>query len=173
MKKIAFFGFMASILTASGAAFADDASLTTKGYVDRGLRVVYQTMDAAKADKTTVDTLSGTVNTLSDVITDETSGLESKASQASLDTLTQTVNGKADSATVTALQQQVNTLSGAVDGIEYTGQNGVTVTENDEIELAIPGDATSGSKYVYTVGTGWSPLSVEDTFPEEFDFDGE
>jgi hypothetical protein len=124
-------------------------------------------------DKTTVNNLSGTVNTLSDVITDETSGLESKASQASLDTLTQTVNGKADSATVTALQQQVNTLSGAVDGIEYTGQNGVTVTENDEIELAIPGDATSGSKYVYTVGTGWAPLSVESTFPEEFDFDGE
>ena len=55
MKKIAF--TMASILVATGAAFADDHTvLTTKNYVDSGLRAVYQKVkangDAAKLDKT-------------------------------------------------------------------------------------------------------------------------
>lgn len=54
MKKITFTGFFMSVLMASGAAFAveDSAILTTKNYVDDGLRYVY----GVKADKDDVYT---------------------------------------------------------------------------------------------------------------------
>lgn len=59
MKKIAFVGFLTSMLVVSGTAFAtgedvnvsanDSATLTTKNYVDDGLRYVYG-VKANKAD---------------------------------------------------------------------------------------------------------------------------
>ena len=54
MKKITFTGFFALMLMFSGAAFAveDSAILTTKSYVDDGLRYVY----GVKADKDAVYT---------------------------------------------------------------------------------------------------------------------
>lgn len=49
MKKIVFSGFMASVLMASSAAFADDnTTLTTKNYVDSGLRAVYRVATGAE-----------------------------------------------------------------------------------------------------------------------------
>ena len=58
MKKVAFFGFMASILMLSGAAFAADAeaTLTTQGYVNDGLKALYKKINNEKADADTVYT---------------------------------------------------------------------------------------------------------------------
>lgn len=49
MKKILFTGFMASILMASGAYAVDASSLTTKGYVDTGLKWAKGAADTAQA----------------------------------------------------------------------------------------------------------------------------
>ena len=195
MKKAVFFGFMASMLIATGAALADSAALTTQGYVNAGLKAVYKAVDEVKADKTTVNTLSGTVNTLSDVITDANSGLATKASQSdlnelantvndestglatkasasSVETLTQTVSGKADSTTVTALQQQVNNLSNSVDGIAYTGQGGIVVDNTaNTIGLQI-NDYDANKAYVYKSGA-WVALDVNATFPDNYNFAAE
>ena len=195
MKKTVFFGFMASMLIATGAALADSAALTTQGYVNAGLKAVYKAVDDVKADKTTVDTLNDTVSTLSGVITDansglatraaqadltelanavnnETTGLASKASAASVNTLTQTVNNKADSTTVTALQQQVNNLSSSVDGISYTGQAGIAV-DNDTNTIGLQIEDYDASKvYVYKNGA-WTALDVNATFPDNYNFAGE
>ena len=56
MRKIVFFGFMASVLIYTGAALADSATLTTQDYVDGGLRALYRTIDGKKADTTKVYT---------------------------------------------------------------------------------------------------------------------
>lgn len=69
MKKIAFFGFMASMLFGSAfAAVTESATLTTKSYVDDGLRYVY----GVKADKDSVYT-KNEVYTKDDVYTKQES----------------------------------------------------------------------------------------------------
>ena len=56
MKNVTITGIMASMLMTTGVAFAAgeaDAFLTTKNYVDAGLRAVYQTASDAASDAST------------------------------------------------------------------------------------------------------------------------
>lgn len=166
MKKIAFSGFMASMLMVTGAAFAagetNTASLTTKGYVDAGLKAVYKAVDDVKADKTTVTALTSTVADKADASSvytkteiDEAGFLTSadisgKADADSVYTKTEIdeagfltsadISGKADTATVTAL---TSTVAGKADAD--------SVYTKTEIDNA--GFLTSADVAVYT-GTG-------------------
>jgi len=151
MKKVAFFGFMASILMLSGAAFAADteATLTTQGYVNDGLKALYKKIDNDKADKT---------------------ALADKADKSALD-------AKADADTVYT-KTEVNTtfatkeeLQGIVPGETYSAaQNGgLKVNDDNEFGLNIDSPVTD-AMYVYKNGT-WSALVVKDTFPENFNFE--
>ncbi len=181
MKKIAF--TMASILVATGAAFADDhTTLTTKNYVDSGLRAVYQKAqtaetkadNAASAAATNADAITNIQTTLGD---GETSGLikdvndlkaadyltaddiAGKADQSDLDTLSETVAGHTTA--ISELQTQVN----AIDTSTYTGEKGVAVDNTThKVGLSVPAAAaTDGNPYVYKNGA-WVPLDVEDTW---------
>ena len=56
MRKAVFFGFLTSLLVMTGSVLADPVVLPTQDYVDKGLRAVYQKIDAAKANKNDVYT---------------------------------------------------------------------------------------------------------------------
>lgn len=187
MKKIAF--TMASMLVATGAmAAGENATLTTKNYVDSGLRAVYQKAQSAEAKADAAQTaaennataITNIQNTLGDGITPglvkdvadlktATGDISGKADQSALDALSATVAGhttsitdlqdnKADKTALDALQQQVN----GIDTTAYTGTNGVAIdAETNQVGLNVT--AETGKMYVYT-STGWDEIPVADTW---------
>ena len=162
MKKIVFSGFMASVLMASSAAFADESAtaLTTKNYVDSGLRAVYRVATGAengavKDLQTTVGKagtgdeastgLVGDVEALQDAIgTAGTGGNAGTGLTGNVESLQSDVGDLQDD--VTALQTTVGTsasglvkdvadLQSAVDDLEaasqeYVAGTGINITEN-------------------------------------------
>ena len=120
MKKIAFSGFMASILMITGAAFAagetNTASLTTKGYVDKGLRDLYSAVGSKLGsgangydiDAKTLKVGGADVLTSADIadkadvttVTALSSAIADKADADDLTALSSTVAGKADASSV-------------------------------------------------------------------------
>jgi len=169
MKKIAITGFMASIMMASGAAMADITSLTTKGYVDDGLRAVYSVAKGAADDvadlETEVSVHDSAISTLQSNLTTEAGARESadSAINAKIGSTSIGVEGTTITGAIKTLQDTV----GGLDGTEYTGTNGVTVSGHS-VELALPENPVAGASYVYKPGTGpgtgWTALSVEDTW---------
>ena len=187
MKKIAF--TMASMLVATGAmAAGENATLTTKNYVDSGLRAVYQKAQSAEAKADAAQTaaennaadITNIQNTLGNGTTpglvkdvadlkNATSDISGKADQSALDALSATVAGhttsitnlqdnKADKTALDALQQQVN----GIDTTAYTGTNGVAIdAETNQVGLNVT--AETGKMYVYT-STGWDEIPVADTW---------
>ena len=187
MKKIAF--TMASMLVATGAmAAGENATLTTKNYVDSGLRAVYQKAQSAEAKADAAQTAAennataitniqntlgngttpGLVKDVADLKT-ATGDISGKADQSALDALSATVAGhttsitdlqdnKADKTALDALQQQVN----GIDTTAYTGTNGVAIdAETNQVGLNVT--AETGKMYVYT-STGWDEIPVADTW---------
>ena len=131
MKKTALTGFMASMFVATGAAFAaeGDTALTTKKYVDDGLRAVYRrasdTYTKSEADSTFLksDTAASTYLT------------QQSAAQIY--------------ATISAVED-------AIEGTEYTADdNGGVAIDNEDHKIGLDfGDQTvkSGVSYVYQDG---------------------
>ncbi len=167
MKKIVFSGFMASVLMASSAAFADDnTTLTTKNYVDSGLREVYKVATGAengavKDLQTAVgDSTGGLVKDVADLKTavgDSTDGLVKD-----VDDLKGTVGDSTD-----GLVKDVDDLKGTVGDSTNGLVKDVDDLQGDVTTLKTTvGDASSGlvkrvndleeSSIVYTAGKGIS-----------------
>lgn len=203
MKKSFAYGLAMSVSALSIGAYAapgDDASsaaLTTKGYVDTGLKYVY---DSAKGDITNLQTTVGapangvnpatglvgdvadlqtTVGTPSDGINPGT-GLvgEIAALTEDVDDLAddvsdlQTAVGDANS----GLIKKVNDLESASQ--TYNAGAGVAVTAGANagdpatISLALPNNPTAGASYVFKPnnngGGTWETIEVEDTWDPGF-----
>lgn len=191
MKKIAF--TMASILVATGAAFADDhTTLTTKNYVDSGLRAVYQKVKANGDAITNIQTvLNGDETTETPGLIQDVADLKAadfltaddiagKADQSDLDTLSgtvttlqTTVEGKADASTVTTLSETVGEHTTAIAGLQdqidaidttaLTGEKGVTVdTTTHTVSLSVPEGAANDGNTYVYKDGAWTALDVED-----------
>lgn len=156
MKKIVFAGFMGALV--AGPAFADGSSLTTKNYVDDGLRAVYQ---ASKGyTDTTVGTLPTRVGALETAVGNSSSGLV--ADVAALDELINgdgTTSNPGLAADVSALDTQINGdgtttnpgLAADVSSIE-TILNGDGTTANPGLVATVAG--LSAASTTYTAGDG-------------------
>jgi hypothetical protein len=123
----------------SAAAYADDnTTLTTKNYVDSGLRAVYQAANtglATKADASTVSALQTAVEGKADTSTVNTA-LAGKADASTVTALSNVVNGDGEN---NGLVQTVANLKAAVESNDYSSlATKVTDLEN------IVGDSESG-----------------------------
>ena len=161
MKKLAFFGFLTSLLIMAGSALAEDnpATLTTKGYVDKGLRTVYQKIDAEKANK-------------DDVYTKEQVYTKTEIDNAGFLT-TAAIEGKADADSVYTKEEIDNAgflTTAAIEG-KADADSVYTKEQIDNAGFITSEDVESGKKYVYT-SNGWDAITVEDTFDPDFDFGG-
>ena len=179
MKKLAFFGIMTSVSIMTGAALADSAVLTTQGYVDKGLRTVYQKIDAEKANKNDVYTkqeieAKGYLTTAdvenkanaADVYTKQE--IEAKGYLTDAD-----IDAKANAADVYT-KQEIEAKGYLTNADIDAKANAADVYTKDEIDNAgfiTSGDVEDGKKYVYT-SNGWDAITVEDTFDPDFDFGG-
>jgi len=160
MKNVTFTGIMASILMTTGATFAAtaDASLTTKGYVDAGLKAVYTTAHAAdvtaSANASSIASLQSAVNQNASAI----EGLQSSVSNnaSAIEDLQSSVSENASA--ITSLQSTVN----AIDTTPYNFGNGVTVDDSNNVGLNVT--AEEGKMYVFKGGANssasWQELEV-------------
>ena len=168
MKKRAVFSGVMALLVGSSAAWADDnTTLTTKNYVDSGLRAVYDVAkDASDAIGDANSGLIKDVNDLKDTVGDSTDGLvkavddlETTVGDANsglvkdVDDL-QTTVGDANS----GLVKKVNDLENTV-GATYTGGVGISVDSNNQIGLEGLTGATDNKTYVFKNGQ-WVELET-------------
>lgn len=137
MKKIVFSGFMASVLMASSAAFADESAtaLTTKNYVDSGLRAVYRVATGAE---------NGAVKDLQTAVGDSTGGLVKDV------TALQTTVGSSTS----GLVKDVADLKNAVDTLDNLGTEGLDANTKYILETDANGEGS------------WSVLEIENTWSD-------
>jgi len=161
MKNVTFTGIMASILMTTGATFAAtaDASLTTKGYVDAGLKAVYTTAHAAdvtaSANASSIASLQSAVNQNASAI----EGLQSSVSNnaSAIEDLQSSVSENASA--ITSLQSTVN----AIDTTPYTFENGVKV-DSATNTVGLDVTAEEGKMYVFKGGAdssaSWEELEV-------------
>ena len=159
MKNVTITGIMASMLMTTGVAFAAgeaDAFLTTKNYVDAGLRAVYQTASDAASDASTnasnIATNSAAIASNASSITT----LQGTVGEHTTSIATNAENIAANASSITALQAAISGLDGAA----YSGVNGVTISDHN---VSLNVNATEGNMYVYT-SSGWSELDVVDTW---------
>ena len=159
MKNVTITGIMVSMLMTTGVAFAAgeaDAFLTTKNYVDAGLRAVYRTAsDAASSAATNagnITSLQTSVSSNADNISSLQTAVSSNADN--IEALQTAVSSNASD--IEALQSAVSSL----DSTAYSGVNGVTISDHN---VSLNVDATEGNMYVYT-SSGWSELDVVDTW---------
>lgn len=153
MKKIIFSGFMGAMLAVPAFA-ADGTSLTTKNYVDDGLRAVYS------ASKSYTDSvITGT---------QENPGLNPRVTQleTDVDTLADTIGDSdmgttADTVTgaISELKQQIESLDGITDtDTTYAAGDGITIDTNNNNTISVDGLATTKASgnttkmYIYQNG---------------------
>lgn len=193
MKKSVLYSLMASVSMFSIGAYAEDAStsaLTTKGYVDTGLKYVY---DAIKGDVTDVqgditnlqtalsDGNGGLVDVgnLADTVDDNTTAIDALETAVGNDSAG-LVKDVADLKTTVGdntagLVKRVNDLE--TSSIVYTAGDGIKVTpgatssDPSTIELNI-NNAQNNTTYVYKTdnsGNGtWQAMEVEDSWNPGF-----
>lgn len=193
MKKSVLYSLMASVSMFSIGAYAEDAStsaLTTKGYVDTGLKYVY---DSIKGDVTNVQ---GNITDIQNALSDGNGGLvdvgdladtvdDNATAIGALETAVGNnsaglVKDVADLKTTVGdnsagLVKRVNDLE--TSSIVYTAGDGIKVTpgatssDPSTIELNI-NNAQNNTTYVYkTNGSGvgsWQAMEVEDSWNPGF-----
>ena len=145
MKKIAFFGFLTSLLVMSGSAFAATVTVASQQYVDDGLRAVYRAVDTVKANA-------------ADVYTKDEIDNAGYLTSADID-------AKANAADVYTKEEIDNAgylTTAAIDG-KADADDVYTKEEIDNAGYITAEDVESGKKYVYT-SAGWDEIVVEDTF---------
>lgn len=170
MKKIMVFGFMVSILMGQMPAFAApgdeqqaDATaeaLTTKGYVDAGLKYVYK--NAANA------TYNGSVNYAEGTVGAEIKNIKNKANNPAAGAYDNTESGL----TADTIQGAIDELAGEIDnlpaGTTYEGGVGIAVDNNNHtVGLKGLTGATDNKTYVFKNGS-WQELKVEDEWKPDF-----
>ena len=185
MKKIAFSGFMLSLLMATGAAVAaSNATLTTQDYVDKGLRTLYGVIDAAKANKTDLDDkadaddleeLAGTVDDLSTAVESkaDASDVYTKAEADETFLTTASIAGKANASDVyTKTEADETFLTTASIAGKANASDVYTIEEADEKFLTPPEIEENEDKMFLYTSDGWSEITVKDTFPDSYNFGG-
>ena len=136
MKRVMFSLSAISMLAASPAFSANDVAIATQDYVDSGLKYVY--------------TKAKELNT---------------ATNDKLDVLTLYIGAPSgDETPAGSLTQRIEDLADEINGIEYSGGNGVSV-EDDEIGISGLSDITAedGKIYVFKNNTA-SELEVAKTW---------
>jgi len=165
MNKHVYSGLALLMLMMVSPAFATETehtTLTTKNYVDQGLRAVYQPAKYAydkvgqEATQTTPATgLIGRVDALEDTVGDATDGLVKDVNDLK-DTVGDATEGLVKK--VNDLEINAGKTYGAGDGVS------VTVDPNNSNNNLINIDAPSdGNKYVFKDGQ-WVPLPTVDTW---------
>ena len=136
MKKSVLYGLMISLFLVCVTAYAEeetgtvtsDVVLTTKDYVDEGLKSVYNTVKeyttavATGASQATTS-VSNRVTVLENAVNHETTGLNTKASQSDLNTLNNRVT-ELQNATNNLLQGSYATKAGVTETISNTTVSG-------------------------------------------------
>lgn len=141
--KHTLFSLLALSVLATTPAFSGEVGVVTKYYVDDGLKHVYnkaKEMDAAINNRLT-------------------------QTNDKLDVLTLYIGAPSDGETPTgSLTQRIEDLSDEINGIEYSGVNGVSV-EDDEVSINGLSDTTAedGKIYVFKNNTA-SELEVANTW---------
>lgn len=153
MKKIMLFGFVMSFLMGANFAFADPeqqnnkqdetlAALTTKGYVDAGLKEVWKRAKQADVGNANTATYNSETN-----YTAGTVGAAIKAIEGDLDN----VAGAVDD-----LKDQVDSLT---TGIEYESGVGITV-DNDTHTVGLDIEGNLENKTYVLKNGQWQELEV-------------
>ncbi len=190
MKKGVFYGLVASVSMFSLSAYATDASesaLTTKGYVDAGLKHVYKVANG---------TSNGAVKNLQNALSDGNGGLinvgdlqtaigSESVGQTPGSGLLGDVETLQDKIGNTAMGTQAGTVTGAikelkdaVDSVEtnnYTDGTGIKITpgaNGDPASIGLDISDPAAGSYTYQVddqGNGtWAPIEVEDSWDPGF-----
>ena len=192
MKKSVLYSLIASISMVSASAYATDpdateSALTTKGYVDAGLKYVYKVAEGTE---------NGTVKTLKNTIGNTAMGTSAQTVTGAINELNTTINGDgvnsdglvgdvADlSDDVADLQDalgdgngnliNVSTLKETVDGLSANsaidGANTGVRISNKKIQLDV-GNASNTTYVFKTDGSGngsWQALEVENSWDPTF-----
>ena len=158
MKKGFLYGLIASVSVFSIAAYADpvadadSSALTTKGYVDTGLKYVY---DAIKGD---VGDVQGDITNLQNTVGNTDMGTNA-------DTITGAISE------LNSAVQQLGTPNQYTDGDGIKVTPGANQSDPSSIGLDLPSNPSAGS-YVYKIdanGDGtWAPIEVEDSWDPGF-----
>lgn len=196
MKKTFLYSFVASVSLISIGAYADpvDASssaLTTKGYVDAGLKYVYDVANGTTDGpmKDLQDSLSdgngGLINVgdLKDTVgTAGVGGNPGTGLTGAVEDLQGSIGNTAMGTTAETITGAISELNSAIDDLESASQvydpgEGIKVTaganpgDASTIGLALPSNPTAGS-YVYKIdasGEGtWQALEVENSWNPGF-----
>ena len=168
MKKIMFFGFIVSVLMGQSLVFAApdedpvDASvteLTTKDYVDKGLKYVYK--NAANAN------YSDAVNYKAGTVGAEIKSIKNKANNPAAGAYDNADSGL----TAVTIQGAIDELAGEIDNLPaattYEGGVGIAV-ENGKVGLkGVTASAAANKTYVFKNGS-WQELKVEDEWNPDF-----
>ena len=171
MKKMLTSGLVLSMLIGVGTALADEpvTSLTTKNYVDTGLKAVY--VVANRADTILADSEgNGLVKDFDNLQT--TVGNSDRGLVKDVDDL-QDVVGDAEGGLVkdvTELQSAVATIQGTADNdTTYTDGTGIVIDTADNNAISVAGlaatteEANQGKKYLYQNGQ-LTALDIENTW---------
>jgi len=179
MKKMLCGSFAVIMLIATSSAFAvvDNNSLTTKGYVDDGLRAVYTTATGAQNTANTAiqaigsvasggnagTGLAGKVETLEGIVGNANSGLQQDVSDLQ-DTVGEAGNGTAGSGTgltgrVEDLELQMQNVPSALQG-----ENGVTISSGKASITGLSSTTGSDNKMYILKNNTATELSVATTW---------
>jgi len=176
MKKSFVYGLVMSVSIFAINAYADpvadasSAAVTTKGYVDAGLKYVYDVATGESAGA--VKTLQQNVSDLSEKIgTKGTGGAAGTGLAGDVQSLEKTIGD-----TNSGLVKKVNDL--AASSNVYTAGDGIKVTEGANegdpatIGIALPNNAANGVQYVFQSdgngGGSWVALEVENSWNPGF-----
>lgn len=155
-KNMAFFGIMAMVLgITSGMAAAPTSYVTTKGYVDTGLKALYNKI------QTDIGVTANEVQHDVDELTIYVGGASTESAEATgltlqVENLENAVGHASDeNVEATGLNARIENLEKTVgaDGqnMVYTGTRGITVSENRVVSVngLSAGSATDGKIYVF------------------------
>lgn len=186
MKKSVLYSLMASVSMFSIGAYAEDAStsaLTTKGYVDTGLKYVY---DSIKGDVTNVqENITNIQNALSDgngglvdvgdladtVGTAGSQGVQGTGLVGAVEALQDTVGNTTLTTSAPTVTGAINELKNAIDNSAIDGANTGIRINNKKVQLDISNPSTN-TTYVFKTdnnGNGtWQAMEVEDSWNPGF-----
>ena len=166
MRKLLTSFIVLAMFIGAGAAFADDTTaLTTKNYVDSGLRAVYNV--AADAQER-VGTLTTTVNNINTTVNGHTTDITNLQNTVGDENsgLVQQVNTNIEN--IESLQDQIDALEAASSDTTYSAGTGITISGQNNAVSVTGLDTTTESgnttkRYVYQNGV-LTELEVANTW---------
>lgn len=144
MKKIAITGFMSSILMATGAMAApgDLSILTTKNYVDSGLRAVHSAAQSGiSTNASAISTNASNISALQTTVGEHQSAINQHAGL--IDGLSNVVSGNGE--TTFGLVGDVNDLKNAVNALNGEGTGSITSAIAAETQRATAAETANAT----------------------------